>query len=153
MISSRYLWYHTIRDHARCQRRSLMCNKETAVVSGNHSPQLPPPLPPSSSTTTATPPLPPPRPRPASSAAANATAAIVMVSFFSSLCQQHRNTDSVHDPPLIANRIAHVDEIVRSVGPTSVDGLAVITSLKASNALLLTVEAYVDDDGAGRRPL
>ena len=127
--------------HARFQRRSLMCNKEMAVVSGNHSPQLPPPLPPSSSTTTATPPLPPPRPRPASSAAANATATIVMVSFFSSLLQQHRNTDGVHDPPLVADRIAHVDEIVRSVGPTSVDGLAVFTSLEASNALLLTVEA------------
>ena len=76
-----------------------------------------------------------------------------MLSFFSSLRQQHRNTDGVHDPPLVADQIAHVDEIVRSVGPTSVDGLAVFTSLEASNALLLTMEAYVDDDGAGRRPL
>ena len=31
-----------------------------------------------------------------------------MVSFFSSLRQQHRNTDGVHDPPLVADRIAHV---------------------------------------------
>jgi hypothetical protein len=72
-----------------------------------------------------------------------------MVSFFSSLRQQHRNTDGVHNPPLVADLIAHVD----SVGPTLVDGLAVFTSLEASNALLITVEAYVDDDGAGRRPL
>ena len=83
-----------------------MCNKKTAVVSGN---LLPPPLLLPSSSTTATPPLPPPRPRPASSAAANATAAIVMVSFFSSL----RNADGVHDPPLVADRIAQVDKIVR----------------------------------------
>ena len=89
----------------------LLCNKKTAVVSGNLSPQLSPLLP--SSSTAATPPLPPPRPRPASSAAANATAAIVMVSFFSSLRQQHCSTDGVHDPPLVADRIAHVDEIVR----------------------------------------
>jgi hypothetical protein len=64
-----------------------------------------------------------------------------MVSFFSSVRQQHRNTDGLHDPPLVADRIAHVDKVVRSVGPTSVDGLAVFTSLEASNVLLLTVEA------------
>lgn len=80
--------------------------QKTAVVSGN---LLPPPLLLPSWSTTATPPLPPPRPRPASSAAANATAAIVMVSFFCSL----RNADGVHDPPLVADRIAHVDKIVR----------------------------------------
>ena len=81
--------------------------QKTAVVSGN---LLPPPLLLPSWSTTATPPLPPPRPHPASSAAANATAAIVMVSFFSSLRQQHRNTDGIHDPPLAADRIVHVDE-------------------------------------------
>ena len=36
-----------------------------------------------------------------------------MVSFFSSVRQQHRNTDVLHDPPLVADRIAHVDKIVR----------------------------------------
>ena len=126
-----------------------MCNKKTAVVSGN---LLPPPLLLPSSSTTATPPLPPPRPRPASSAPANAAAAIVMLSFFSSLRQQHRNTDGVHDPPLVADQIAHDDEIVRSVGPTSVDGLAVFTSLEASNALLLTTKLYYPLANVGRWP-
>ena len=121
-----------------------MCNKKTAVVSGN---LLPPPLLLPSSSTTATPPLPPPRPRPASSAAANATAAIVMVSLFSSL----RNADGVHvhlSLPIESRTLTKL--YVR--WPTSVDGLAVFTSLEASNALLLTTKLYYPLANVGRWP-